>query len=395
VAGPSAHAAQGQGRVLHRRGQGAGLRLAQPRGYAFPIEGRGYLDPSEIWLAGKDQFFGRPVRRRATTGRTRAARRFRSRTVPSSTRARSGSPARTSSSARPARRRATTGRTRAGATPLDRAAAHRPLSSIWLSAARFAPGSAGEPRLAEPARRGVPAREPRLPRSERDLALRPGPVLRRAGSRRATTGRTRAPLRAAQENRGFVDPSEIWLFAAAQPAPFAELDWPNPRGAIFSRDLRGFLQALQLQFYVTPNALLEWPNPRGRPFAIELRTFVNALSLELAGRDQFFAAPGEAPRYDYPNPRGKPHATDLRTFLFRRARHRRAAERAGAGRVRLGRAHPHRPHHRHRCEQEDSPRHNDTPERVLAGSETAADDNEGLGSSTAVDPNENIGSDKA
>lgn len=93
-----------------------------------------------------------------------------------------------------------------------------------------------------------------------------------------------------------------------------------PRSPVFTRIERQFPH-FGSQFYVSPNPLLnnlkskdkffaapgeapryDYPNPRGYPFPLEDRGYLNTLDLELLGKDKFFAAPGEAPRYDWPNP---------------------------------------------------------------------------------------------
>jgi hypothetical protein len=51
-----------------------------------------------------------------------------------------------------------------------------------------------------------------------------------------------------------------------------------------------------------PFVPLNIENPNGRKFPQELRGFVNPAEVHLIGKDTFFAAPGEAPRYDWPNP---------------------------------------------------------------------------------------------
>lgn len=58
------------------------------------------------------------------------------------------------------------------------------------------------------------------------------------------------------------------------------------------------------QFFAAPGEAprYDYPNPRGRPFPMDLRGFLNPAEVHLIGKDKFFAAAGEAPRYDCPNP---------------------------------------------------------------------------------------------
>ncbi len=58
------------------------------------------------------------------------------------------------------------------------------------------------------------------------------------------------------------------------------------------------------QFFYAPGEgpVYDWPNPRSKPIPNVNRGFVNPAEIHLIGKDQFFAAPGEAPRYDWPNP---------------------------------------------------------------------------------------------
>lgn len=100
-------------------------------------------------------------------------------------------------------------------------------------------------------------------------------------------------------------------------------DYPNPRGQTYAVGLRTFTGSVPLnllgkdQFFAAPGQAprYDYPNPSlGKPFPSDLRTFVAPPALNLAGKDKFFGAAGEPPRYDYPNPRGKAFPNDLRTF---------------------------------------------------------------------------------
>jgi hypothetical protein len=59
-----------------------------------------------------------------------------------------------------------------------------------------------------------------------------------------------------------------------------------------------------------PFAMLDWPNPRGYTPSTELRTWLQALDL-LTGQDQFFGLAGH-PNFDWPNPRGPGYPISLR-----------------------------------------------------------------------------------
>jgi hypothetical protein len=61
--------------------------------------------------------------------------------------------------------------------------------------------------------------------------------------------------------------------------------------------------------------VFDYPNPRGAAFPQDLRTHVAPLAVNLAGKDRFFGAAGQGPVYDHPNPRGRVYPTDLRTWI--------------------------------------------------------------------------------
>jgi hypothetical protein len=114
-------------------------------------------------------------------------------------------------------------------------------------------------------------------------------------------------------------------------------DWPNPRAA---QRGQGYGVSLNLPLNVVsvgtveigavewlaqeeaegetpPERARDWPNPRAAKRAGELRSHVDPMQLPLLGKDKFFGAAGQAPRYDWPNPRLVPRANDLRTHLNR------------------------------------------------------------------------------
>lgn len=87
-----------------------------------------------------------------------------------------------------------------------------------------------------------------------------------------------------------------------------------PRRTAFRPDAFPNLLESTLRITAVPFAQTDWPNPRGRSAPIELRTFVNAVETQLIGQDLFFGPPGMGPDYDYPNPRGRSYPVDLRHF---------------------------------------------------------------------------------
>lgn len=107
--------------------------------------------------------------------------------------------------------------------------------------------------------------------------------------------------------------------SAIQP-PFFQIDWPNPRGPQRLTDMHAALTNLltnTLGIVVqAPFVQLDWPNPQVANRAIELRTFVDQLKINLLGKDQFFGAPGQPPaNYDQPNPRGYTYPVVCRVFV--------------------------------------------------------------------------------
>jgi hypothetical protein len=142
-----------------------------------------------------------------------------------------------------------------------------------------------------------------------------------------------------------------WLWPSAsflqQQAPFGQHDWPLPRGAAYPAANRIWAQSFPLsligqdQFFGAPGqgptydwslprsaaqpprswiwAVLpvpgavsaapfvqsDWPLPRARDFPGSLRTWLDSFTLSLAGQDQFFGAPGQAPVYDTSLPRSR------------------------------------------------------------------------------------------
>jgi hypothetical protein len=108
--------------------------------------------------------------------------------------------------------------------------------------------------------------------------------------------------------------------------PFFQMDWPNPRGSEWPRDLRSFLRAMQLGLPGQDNLPpfdYDWPNPRGPQRAVDLLSW--AQNLQQTTLNPIIIAP---PFFlmDWPNPRGAAAAVALRTWaegykaqLFREA----------------------------------------------------------------------------
>src|SRR5687768_12772294 len=77
------------------------------------------------------------------------------------------------------------------------------------------------------------------------------------------------------------EPHEFWggsprvLLDTPPVPPFVPIEFPNPRGAAFTQDLRGFQHwtAIPADIAATPAHQTDWPNPRGHEFPSSLRTF--------------------------------------------------------------------------------------------------------------------------
>lgn len=109
----------------------------------------------------------------------------------------------------------------------------------------------------------------------------------------------------------WIQPSNVNLLGSAPAAsPFVPVDQQNPRSKPFPNALRGFLNPSEVhligldQFFAAPGEAprYDWPNPRSKPIPSVNRGFINPAEVHLIGKDTFFAAAGEAPRYDWPNP---------------------------------------------------------------------------------------------
>ena len=106
-------------------------------------------------------------------------------------------------------------------------------------------------------------------------------------------------------------------------APFAQRDHPNPRGYVFPTSLRTHTDQLRFlagkdTFFAGPGRgpAYDWPNPRGYVPGISLRTHTDPLKLELRGQDRMFGAAGEPPKpSDFPVPKGYVYPSGLRTFI--------------------------------------------------------------------------------
>lgn len=138
--------------------------------------------------------------------------------------------------------------------------------------------------------------------------------------------------------------------------PFAQGDWPNPRGYQYPSSLltwadplkillRGqdkqFASPGQWKIYDYPNPqqprrsidslswtvsgnslttvvqspfrLSDWPVPLGAAFSSDLRGWLLSVRLGLIGTDKFFYG-NRGPSYDYPNPRGYEFSVQLRGY---------------------------------------------------------------------------------
>src|SRR3990172_3584099 len=101
--------------------------------------------------------------------------------------------------------------------------------------------------------------------------------------------------------------SQDTFFGAPGQGP--NYDYPNPRGAIPSIDLRTHVQPTNLGLFgldivQAPFSLTDWPNPRGAIGAVSLRTWIDSLKLPLLGQDRFFGDPDQVKTYSVENPRG-------------------------------------------------------------------------------------------
>lgn len=111
--------------------------------------------------------------------------------------------------------------------------------------------------------------------------------------------------------RGFVDPFNPNLIGQDKFFGLAgnpNFDWPNPTPQRI-RDRTTPPPNLLLSTTSTPAAppfaQTDWPNPRGQPYAISLRTHTDPLKINLQGQDTFFGAPGQPPAHEWMVPRGR------------------------------------------------------------------------------------------
>lgn len=123
--------------------------------------------------------------------------------------------------------------------------------------------------------------------------------------------------------RTWIDPLKLNLYGQDQlyglPGQVSDYDYPNPKGRPFPTELRTWAYNLLPNtlsiIQGVPFAQYDWPNPRGKTGAIGLRTWIDPLKTNLLGKDTQFAGPGQFRSYDYPNPKGKAYPQDLRTFI--------------------------------------------------------------------------------
>jgi len=125
--------------------------------------------------------------------------------------------------------------------------------------------------------------------------------------------------------RTWIQSSQFLLSqVVAAAAPFANFDYPNPRGAIPSVDLKTWINAVEVQLIGKDTFFgsagmgpdYDYPNPRGAAFPSDLRTFINQTEIQLIGKDKIYGASGMVPDYDWPNPLGPRRVVDLLTQVY-------------------------------------------------------------------------------
>jgi len=163
----------------------------------------------------------------------------------------------------------------------------------------------------------------------------------------------RPPLITRVERRG---PAQDWFSLnllqttlGAIARPFVLTDWPNPRSASPTIDLRTWMWVSQfhlppdflpraplllrresLRYHdlyswsdnlllttlgkQTPFTLTDWPNPMGVMPSVVLRTWIDHYKILLQSQDTFFGAPGQPPTYEWPVPSSRVHPMNLRTW---------------------------------------------------------------------------------
>lgn len=92
--------------------------------------------------------------------------------------------------------------------------------------------------------------------------------------------------------------------AAVVASPFAQYDWPNPRG--LARSAQGWTQSSPIHL-LPPVRSYDWPNPRGAQWPADLRTWARGPQ-----PTEVVATP--VVPVDWPNPRGPARSTDLLTW---------------------------------------------------------------------------------
>lgn len=100
--------------------------------------------------------------------------------------------------------------------------------------------------------------------------------------------------------------------------PFSQTNWQNPRGpqrgvSLIDQTSSGL--AVRALPPVYPNSWLtfDWPNPRGATFPSDLRGYVQQATVRFIGQDKFFGL-GGSPCFDWPNPRGYQRSINLNDF---------------------------------------------------------------------------------
>lgn len=123
------------------------------------------------------------------------------------------------------------------------------------------------------------------------------------------------------ELRTFINPMEMQLIGQdtfyGPPGYAPDFDWPNPRGrgmptSVQRMELSNLLLSTLAPLPPPPFYQSDWPVPPGPRASIQLRTWTDTLRQQLIGKDVFFGAPGQPPaNLDWPVPKGRPHPISL------------------------------------------------------------------------------------
>jgi hypothetical protein len=110
----------------------------------------------------------------------------------------------------------------------------------------------------------------------------------------------------------------IYYYVYDDTAPFITVEWRNPQGTPFARELRTWVQGFQQALTPVgpkPFLLSEWPLPQPKTAILDLRTWAQA-------RPTYYVEPGipDGRLQDWPLPRGKTYPDQLRTWVDWRER---------------------------------------------------------------------------